>query len=192
MAISALSQDGHESRSECLFIPVWRPIHDPRVKSHDFQCPANNRSRSAEHQVPVSVRLDVILGPHQSTDAAGIYEREVRQIDNERQPAMLTRVSVRPSAAPTSNSPCSATRWRSGSKSRVVKLNTGNTANFFSAEGCRWHVARRSISCSHATPVELSPLSDPWPALVRCRVGVRLVTRRDEQQTNGPMTLVGD
>ena len=84
MAISALSQDGHESRSECLFIPVWRPIHDPRVKSHDFQCPLNNRSRSAEHQVPASVRLDVILGPHQSTDAAGIYEREVRQIDNER------------------------------------------------------------------------------------------------------------
>ena len=97
VAISALPQRGHESVSERLFTPVRRPFHDPLAKPHDLQSPTNDASWSTEHELALSVGQDALPGHHESTDAAGIYEREVRQIDDEGRPSYINqRISQAP------------------------------------------------------------------------------------------------
>ena len=68
------------------------------------------------------------------------------------EPASSTSEFERPSADATSNSPYIVTTWTSG-RLRTVMLNWGNTAKTTSAEGCRWQIARRSVSALHDTPI---------------------------------------
>jgi hypothetical protein len=133
--------------------PSWRPVDDPRSESDYLQHPAGNRPRPSQHNAAQPLGENAVSGCDESVDAAAIHECKVGEVDHDGRARYLDQGTRQPIGG---HDVQLAVQCHDVDIGQLAggKTEIGHHGEAISAEGCRWQVARGSVSCLQATPIE--------------------------------------